>query len=154
MNHNRQNRRAIMREKQIDIAPGAANSSPIFTRREMLGVIGMAGLAALTGIAPDADAQTAQTSPKRPRIACLVSYWGLPTSHADWIVNKLLDGYWWRGAPTPSQVEVVSVYIDQLDTSLLGQKVCKAKNIPIFKTVKEAVTLGGNELAVDGVVIV
>jgi hypothetical protein len=51
-------------------------------------------------------------------------------------------------------VDVVSVYINQFDTSLLGQKVCKAKNIPIFKTVGEAVTLGGKELAVDGVVIV
>jgi len=126
-------------------------SISLLTRREMLELTGVAGLAAFTGGAPDAVAQTAQ---KRPRIACLVSYWGLPTSHADWIVNKLLDGYWWHGAHTPSQVEVVSVYIDQLDTSLLGQKVCKAKNIPIFKTVKEAVTLGGKELAVDGVVIV
>ncbi|HEY5256302.1 MAG TPA: hypothetical protein VIJ53_16720, partial [Acidobacteriaceae bacterium] len=95
-----------------------------------------------------------KTGQRRPRIACLVSYWGLPTSHADWIVNKLLDGYWWKGAYTASQVEVVSLYINQLDTSLLGQKVCKAKNIPIFKTVGEAVTLGGKELAVDGVVIV
>ncbi len=105
----------------------------------------------MTGIVPDAVAQTAQ---KRPRIACLVSYWGLPTSHADWIVNKLIDGYWWKGAHTPSRVDVVSVYIHQFDTSLLAQKVCKAKNIPIFKTVGEAVTLGGKELAVDGVVIV
>ena len=117
----------------------------------MLGMAGMAGMAVLTGAAPDAVAQTAQ---KRPRIACLISYWGLPTSHADWIVNKLLDGYWWHGAHTPSRVDVVSVYIHQFDTSLLGQKVCKAKNIPIYKTVGEAVTLGGKELAVDGVVIV
>ena len=106
----------------------------------------------MTGIAPDAVAQS--NAQKRPRIACLVSYWGLPTSHADWIVNKLLDGYWWQGAHTPSRVDVVSVYIHQFDTSLLGQKVCKAKNIPIYKTVGEAVTLGGKELAVDGVVIV
>jgi hypothetical protein len=153
-----------MKEKQIEIAARVADSSPItesmesnslFTRREMLGLTSMAGLAALTGIVPDAVAQTApQTASRRPRIACLVSYWGLPTSHADWICNKLLDGYWWKGAHTPSQVDVVSVYINQFDTSLLGQKVCKAKNIPIFKTVGEAVTLGGKELAVDGVVIV
>ncbi len=149
-----------MKKNQIGIVPEAAASSPItgmmksnsvFTRREMLELAGVAGLATFTGVATDAVAQTAQ---RRPRIACLVSYWGLPTSHADWIVNKLLDGYWWQGAHTPSQVEVVSVYIDQLDTSLLGQKVCKAKNIPIFKTVKETVTLGQKELAVDGVVIV
>ncbi len=137
----------IMKEKQIEIAARAADSSPItetmesnslFTRREMLGITGMAGLAgmtALTGIVPDAVAQTAQ---KRPRIACLVSYWGLPTSHADWVVNKLIDGYWWNGAYTPSRVDVVSVYVHQLDTSLLAQKVCKAKNIPIYKSVGEA----------------
>ena len=149
-----------MNDKPIEIVAGMADRSPIteatesttlFSRREMLGVTGMAGLAALTGVAPRLTAQAGQ---KKPRIACLVSYWGLPTSHADWIVNKLIDGYWWKGAATPSQVEVVSVYINQFDTSLLGQKVCKAKNIPIFKTVGEAVTLGGKELAVDGVVIV
>ena len=150
----------MMKTKQIEIVARAEDSSPrtetvelnpLYTRREMLGMSGMAGLAALTGITPDAVAQAA---PKRPRVACLISYWGLPTSHADWIVNKLIDGYWWKGAYTPSQVDVVSVYINQFDTSLLGQKVCKAKNIPIFKTVGEAVTLGGKELAVDGVVIV
>ena len=123
----------------------------LITRREVLAMGGMAGLAALTGGMPDAEAQIVQ---KRPRIACLVSYWGLPTSHADWIVNKLIDGYWWQGAHTPSRVDVVSVYVHQLDTSLLAQKVCKAKGIPIYKSVGEAVTLGGKELAVDGVVIV
>src|SRR3954470_4284971 len=149
-----------MKKKEIEVAASAVDSSPItgtmesnslFARRKMLGLTGMAGLAAMTSIVPEAGAQTARN---RPRIACLVSYWGLPTSHADWIVNKLIDGYWWKGAHTPSRVDVVSVYVHQLDTSLLAQKVCKAKNIPIFKTVREAVTLGGKELAVDGVVIV
>lgn len=146
-----------MQEKPIEVAARAEDSSSItetvesnsrFTRREMLGMAAKAGLAAMV---PEA---VAQVSTKRPRIACLVSYWGLPTSHADWIVNKLLDGYWWQGAYTPSRVDVVSVYINQFDTSVLGQKVCKAKNIPIYKTVGEAVTLGGKQLAVDGVVIV
>jgi hypothetical protein len=117
----------------------------------MLGVSGMAGLTALAGSATAAFPQSQQS---RPRIAVLVSYWAFTRSHADWIVNKLIDGYWWDGAHKESRVEVVSVYIHQLDASGLGQKVCKAKNIPIFKTVEEAVTLGGKELAVDGVVIV
>lgn len=150
----------MMKKDQLAMAARTAEAFPmnetmepsaLLSRRDVLGMVGMAGLAALTGAAPEAAAQTA---PKRPRIACLISYWGLPTSHADWIVNKLLDGYWWHGEHTPSRVEVVSVYIHQLDTSLLGQKVCKAKGIPIFKTVGEAVTLGGKDLAVDGVVLV
>ena len=126
-------------------------SNPTFSRRQMLGIGGIAGLTALTGISTETIAQAQQ---RKPRIAVLASYWAFTRSHADWIVNKLIDGYWWDGAHTESRVEVVSVYIHQLQESGLGQKVCQAKNIPIFKTVGEAVTLGGNDLAVDGVVIV
>src|SRR5687768_5970003 len=100
------------------------------TRREMLGITGMVGLAFLTGIAADAAPKPAQ---KRPRIACLVTYWGATRSHADWIITKLMDGYWWQGAHTPSRVDVVSVYIHQREQSGLGQKVCKSKGIPIFE---------------------
>jgi hypothetical protein len=42
----------------------------------------------------------------------------------------------------------------QHDSSLLGQKVAQAKGIPVFKSVGEALTLGGSDLSVDGVVIV
>jgi hypothetical protein len=51
----------------------------------------------------------------------------------------------------PKRVDGVSVYIHQLQESGLGQKVCKSKGIPIFSSVSEALTLGGKELAVDGV---
>ena len=107
--------------------------------------------AALAGIAAGTVSQAAE---RRPRIACVVTYWADPGSHSDWIITKLLDGYWWKGAHTSSRVDVVSVYIHQLEESGLGQKVCKSKSIPIFKTVSEALTLGGKELAVDGVVLV
>ena len=149
-----------MAKKQTEFAAGAEDSfqiteimevNPLFTRREMLAMVGVAGITALAGNTTAAFSQTLQ---KRPRIAVLASYWAAPRSHADWIVNKLLDGYWWDGAYTPSRVEVVSIYIHQLEESQLGQKVAKAKSIPVFKTVGEAVTLGGKELAVDGVVIV
>src|SRR6476660_6075382 len=125
--------------------------NPLVTRREMVRIAGMAGLTSLAVSAADAAPQTQQ---RRPRIACCVSFWGGPGSHADWIICKLMDGYWWQGAHTSSRVDVVSAYIHQFETSVLGQKVCKAKNIPIYKTVGEAVTLGGAELAVDGVVII
>ena len=126
-------------------------SNPSFTRREMLGIGGIAGLAALTGISGDA---VGRTQDRKPRIAVLATFWGATRSHADWLVNKLIDGYWWQGAYHPSRVEVVSLYLHQHDTSLLGQKVAKAKGFPVFKSIAEALTLGGKELAVDGVVIV
>src|SRR6187549_3202768 len=113
---------------------GTGESSHRLTRRELLGAAGMAGLTAIAGSAAGAAPQTV---PGRPRIACLVSYWAAPGSHADWILTKLLDGYWWQGAHTPSRVDIVSVYIHQLEESGLGQKICKSKGIPIFKTVAE-----------------
>src|SRR3954447_969920 len=114
--------------------------NPLFTRREMLE---MSREAALAGIAATTVSNAAE---RRPRIACVATYWAAPNSHADWIITKLLDGYWWKGAHTPSRVDVVSAYIHQLQESGLGRKVCKSKNIPIFNTVGEALTLGGKEL--------
>jgi hypothetical protein len=149
-----------MAKKQPHIADGTTDSfpineiiesNPLFTRREMLGVTGMAGLAALAGPAVGAVRVTQQA---KPRIAVLASYWGETRSHADWIVNKLIDGYWWDGAYKESRVEVASMYLHQHDTSQLAQKVAKAKGIPVYRTVAEALRLGGQNLAVDGVVIV
>eukprot|EP01052_Picozoa_sp_SAG31_P040989 SAG31_NODE_6088_length_2176_cov_0.989408_1_plen_407_part_10 len=101
-----------------------------------------------------ASGATTQKGGERPRIAVLVSFWGATSSHADWIVTKLIDGYWWNGAYCSSRVDVASIYIHQHDTSLLGQRVAKTNGIPIYKTVTEALTLGGKKLALDGVVIV
>src|SRR5690606_33603338 len=124
-----------------------AASSPRLSRRQMLGFTGTA----LAGLAAGSVAQAQQ---KRPRIACVVTYWAAPRSHADWIIAKLMDGYWWQGAHHDSRVDVVSVYIHQLEESPLGRKVCEAKGVPIFDSVADALTLGGKELAVDGVVLV
>ncbi|SKB30141.1 hypothetical protein [Daejeonella lutea] len=149
-----------MAKKQDETAAGSADSfpineiidsNPVFTRREMLTMASVVGLTALTGNVASAFPRTPQA---RPRIAVLASYWGATRSHADWIVNKLIDGYWWDGAYTPSRVDVVSIYLHQHDESQLAQKVAKNKGIPVYKSVGEAVMLGGKELAVDGVVIV
>ena len=136
---------AEKRAERADVLPTGdpAGSSHFLTRRELLGAAGLAGVAAVAGRAAGAVPQTA---PGRPRITCLASYWAAPNSHADWIITKLLDGSWWQGAHTPSRVDVVSVYIHQHDTSLLGQEDVRAKNIPIYTTVGEAVTLGGRNL--------
>src|SRR5690554_2240830 len=103
-----------MAKKQTEIATSAKGSimeaNPIFSRRKMLGITGMAGLAALTGISADA---VAHTQPKKPRIAVIATFWGATRSHADWLVNKLIDGYWWQGAYVAPRVEVVFLYLHQ-----------------------------------------
>ena len=54
--------------------------SPLSTRREMLS---LSGKVALAGIAADT---VSQGETKRPRLACVVTYWAAPSSHADWII--------------------------------------------------------------------
>ncbi|MBI1354192.1 MAG: hypothetical protein GC160_07585 [Acidobacteria bacterium] len=117
----------------------------LFRRRDLLGALGTAALAAQSGLF---------AAEKRPRIACVVTYWGGTSSHADWILSKLLDGYWFQGAHVPPRLDIVSVHIDKLDDSVLGRAVCERKKIPLLPTVREALTLGGGELAVDGVALV
>ncbi|MGV3686926.1 MAG: hypothetical protein ACO1NS_14965 [Daejeonella sp.] len=141
----------VMREPDPFPMNELIESNPVFSRRQMLGITGIAGFAALTGISTETAGQSQQ---RKPRIAVLATFWGATRSHADWLVNKLIDGYWWQGAYVPSRVEVVSLYLHQHDTSLLGQKVAKAKGIQVYRTASEALTLGTKELAVDGVVIV
>lgn len=132
-------------------AAGGRKPNPHFTRRDILKVAGMAGVATIAGMVPGMAFSMPQS---RPRIACLASYWGATRSHADWIINKLIDGYWWQGAHRESRVEVASLYLHQHDESTLGRKVAEANDIPVYRSVAEALTLGGDELAVDGVVIV
>ena len=81
----------------------------------------MSSKAALAGIAAGTVSHGAE---RRPRIACVVTYWAAPGSHAvdhNQAPGRLLV----EGRPFPSRVDVVSVYIHQLEESGLGQKVCK-----------------------------
>lgn len=144
---------ALSFENELDSFPikEIIDNNPQFSRRQILAISGIASISALSS---PTFAKLKSSQGKRPRIAVLVSYWAATRSHADWIVTKLIDGYWWNSEYTPSRVEVASIYMHQHDASLLGQKVAKAKGIPTFKTVNEALTLGTNKLAVDGVVIV
>jgi hypothetical protein len=75
-------------------------------------------------------------------------------SHADVIVGKLLAGYELDGQQCESAVEVVSLYTDQVPENDLSRAVAARHGVPIFDTIRDALTLGGERLAVDGVVLV
>ena len=104
-----------------------------------------------------------------------------PRSHADVIVSKLLADYS-HPAPRPpveldfhdsvrqltetplptdaygrlrrARVEVVSLYTDQVPANDISREWAARAGVPIFPTIREALTLGGDALAVDGVIII
>ena len=75
-------------------------------------------------------------------------------SHAQHFLDRLTLGYGWRGGWQQPRVDVASVFIDQFPEGDLARERIKRHNLKLFPTIAEALTLGGNRLAVDGVVII
>jgi hypothetical protein len=74
-------------------------------------------------------------------------------SHADVIVGKILEGYHHDGKAGPD-LKLVSLYVDQFPDKDLGRDLAKKHHFTIYETIEEALTLGGKELAVEGVLCV
>ncbi len=93
-------------------------------------------------------------TPARPKIAFLGTKI-YKHSHAQHFIDRLCEGYSWQGRWQSPQMDVASAYIAQLgDASDLGHDRIKRYGLKTFPTVREALTLGGSKLAVDGVVII
>ena len=92
--------------------------------------------------------------PERPRIAAIVTTYH-PYSHAQHIVDRFLEGYGWNGRHHHPPVDLVSLYVDQIHEKDLSRD--RARRFPgmkIYPTIADALTLGGSDLAVDGVLLV
>ncbi|HEV2122828.1 MAG TPA: hypothetical protein VGW38_08645, partial [Chloroflexota bacterium] len=89
----------------------------------------------------------------KPRIAAIVTEYR-PLSHADVLFTKLLEGYDLFYTRVDSGVEVASLYTDQVPENDISREIAGRHGVPIFPTIREALTLGGASLAVDGVILV
>lgn len=87
------------------------------------------------------------------KVACLVTTY-FRYSHADNIVTRFMEGYSIVGKSSPPPCKVAALYIEQVNDLDIGQPLARRWKIPLYKSMAEALTLGGDKLAVDGVVIV
>jgi hypothetical protein len=92
-------------------------------------------------------------SPRRPRIAFLGTE-VRTHSHAQHFLDRHTSGYTWRGAWQSPRIEVAAVYIDQFPDGDLARQRIKKHHLDLYPTIEESLTLGGEKLAVDGVVII
>jgi hypothetical protein len=74
-------------------------------------------------------------------------------SHAEVIVSKILEGYRHDGGDGPN-LQLVSLVVDQFPKGDLSRALAKKHGFTIYPTIAEALTLGGNDLAVDGVLLI
>lgn len=76
-------------------------------------------------------------------------------SHAQHIVDRLLEGYGWNGTHHHPPMDLVSLYVDETPAENLSrERATRYPGMKIYPSIAEALTLGGSKLAVDGVVIV
>src|SRR5690554_2565358 len=119
-------------------------TTPTLTRRAFLGTL------AGTTLALKAKAAAGR---KRKRIALLGTV-VTRHSHAQHFIDRFLTGYGWEGGWRDPEVDLVSLYIDQFPERDLARSRAARHNVPIYPSIREALCLGGRELAVDGVVII
>ncbi len=94
------------------------------------------------------------STPKRPRLAAIGTIY-FRHSHTQHIVDRFLDGYGWNGKHHHPEMDLVSLYIDQIGKNDLSrERAARHPEMKMYKTIAEALTLGGDKLAVDGVVLV
>jgi hypothetical protein len=98
------------------------------------------------------DALGAPDGPKKRIAAVTTAYFKY--SHADDIITKFIEGYAVVGRTHLPHCDVVSMYIDQFPKSDIGRGMAARYGIPLFEQVADALTLGGDDLAVDGVLLV
>ena len=75
-------------------------------------------------------------------------------SHPQHFIDRLALGYAWGGGWQAPQVELASLYIDQFPENDLARSRAKKYSIPIYPSIADALKLGTDKLAVDGVAII
>lgn len=91
---------------------------------------------------------------RRPRLAAIVTEYR-KFSHAQHIVDRFLEGYGWNGKHHRPEMDLVSLYVDQVkENDLSRERAARFPTMQLYPTIADALTLGGNDLAVDGVLLI
>lgn len=75
-------------------------------------------------------------------------------SHADVIGTKLFMGIPTDEGMVTPQVKIVSMWIDQIGATDTGVRLSEMHGATVYPTIAEALTLGGDKLAVDAVIYI
>jgi hypothetical protein len=93
------------------------------------------------------------TPAPRKKIAAIITEYR-PNSHADVIVTKYLRGFPTDDGLQTPRTDLASMYVDQFADTDLSRGMSNEFGVPIYGSIVQALTLGGKELAVDGVLLI
>lgn len=124
------------------------------TRRDFLGAAGTALVAAsMNGTVRAGDADAAESpagSPQIKSVAAIVTIYRA-NSHSDVILGKILSGWKHDGGPGPA-LRLASLYVDQFPADDMARSLSRQYGFPIYDNIADALTLGSDRVAVDGVI--
>ena len=120
------------------------------TRRDCLKYAGVAlcGSSVLRTAAALGRGDSRRIKPKSVAAVFTAYQQGL---HADVLIGKILEGWKQDGGPGPA-LKLASMYVDQFPAKDLARPMAAKHNVPIFDSIEEALTVGGDGIAVDGVI--
>ena len=119
----------------------------MFTRRMFLGTVG-------AGLLMGPQTLTAEDErAKRKRLAVITTEWRFH-SHAWHMAERFLVGYPINGRWHRPPLDVVAAYVDQTPESDLSRQGSKEFGFPIYPSISETLRCGGDQLAVDAVLII
>ena len=121
------------------------------TRRQWIG--GSLGTAAAAPGSGGKAEKPCGAEPRRTKIAAVVTEYRY-NSHADVLVGRLLAGYSPNAVWTPSRAHVASLHAEQKPPNDMSRDLAPRNGFQLHSTIREALTLGGKSLAVEGVVFV
>ncbi|MCI0358350.1 MAG: hypothetical protein L0211_07705 [Planctomycetaceae bacterium] len=90
---------------------------------------------------------------KIPRVAVITTVWH-HNSHSDVIAGRLLQGHTLDGQGEFPKLKLASLYVDQFPERDKSRELGKQFGVPIYDTIAGALTLGGDKLAVDGILLI
>lgn len=105
-----------------------------------------------TAAAASAAGLQAQSGPPKKIAAIITEY--RPGSHADVIIGKYLEGFNQDDRPPYPRSKIACMFTEQVPKQDMSRERARKYKVPIYRTVDEALCLGGERLAVDGVLLI
>ena len=150
-------------ERPSDRPVDSATPGARISRRRVLAtgaatvLAGLGGAGSVAAVRDDTEESGKPSSKrpgKRPQIAALVTEYR-KYSHGQNIVDRFLGGYGWESRWHHPEMDVVALYVDQFpESDLSHERVARYPQLKLYPTIAEALTQGGDKLAVDGVLLI
>jgi hypothetical protein len=99
------------------------------------------------------EAGTLRRSVAKRKIAALSTTYHV-RSHSDNFITRFLEGYWINETYHEPPCDVASLFVEQEHPADISTRLSKSWGVPKFSTIRDALTLGGKDLAVDGVLLI